>query len=624
MKLLRGLALAALVLAVAQPARAQDRPPGASPITGFFERAFDGQNEDLPWAVGVLTLSNQTDADLTVTIVHNQESGANVVRQEQIGRHATVKVQLVVPQLALYGGETNIEVRNAAGRILWQQKTETSISRRYTGGETSPTVLALTGPRPSGLELWSVYTAREAYLPQRAVAYRGFHAILLRDYRLEQLIPAQINALLEWVAAGGTLVVYPGANASWLTSDGMRLIAPIQLGASSVRTSLPRLEQEFGALELRASFAFQNLKNGTPLTSSETPEAVEFRRGLGRVIVVAFDLDGPPFDRWQGKHGFLEALVKPAAPPGVIRFDVTGSPVTSALTGAHDVLPSFLLLFGIAVTFIVIVSPANFVLLRRIERPQLLLATIPGIAAVFVLLIVATGYLFRGASTISSEVVLLEARDGDGVARRTRALSIFSPASRAFTLTWPGTEIGLPVEHDLALNSTDWRHPYRTREASLSIGQDRAWVLRNCGFAQWQARVFIGRGTQEIGGGVRVNLDGANLSVSNGTPWRIVRGFAVEGRRAGGPQLIPFGEVPAGAERAFVGPSESPKPEELGLSPFELRILRPWLKDVTGRALMGRVALCIVDAPIETVAVDATLSRSSERLCLLQVFGEGP
>ncbi len=160
----------------------------------------------------------------------------------------------------------------------------------------------------------------------------------MRGYRLEMLLPAQTQALLDWIAQGGTLVLCPPTNARWLASDGVRMLADIRLGEPETRTSFPRLG---GMPELATNpYVMQRILNGVPLDGFDPPLAVEFRRGEGRVIVMTVDLESPPFTSWVETQEFHAMLTARRAPP--VRFSVEGPRVASSLPGDFNALPPFL------------------------------------------------------------------------------------------------------------------------------------------------------------------------------------------------------------------------------------------------------------------------------------------
>jgi hypothetical protein len=344
-------------------------------------------------------------------------------------------------------------------------------------------------------------------------------------------------------------------------------------------------------------------------------------RGHGRVIVVPFDLEIPPFDRWTGKGAFLETITRWRRAPGLPRFEAERLDAVAALPGRLNALPPFALLMALVTVFIVLVGPANFLILRKAGRPQLLLLTIPAVSAAFVLVVVITGYILRGASTVGHEVVLLEAVNGDALARQTRVMSLFSPASRTYRLECPDGETLLPLEYDAAIRESGYRLG-QLNDLPLKLDQGHGWAVSDCPFAQWQARPFVGRSVRSMGRGVRVDVEGAKLTIANGSPWRIVRGFVVDGHAAG-LRFIEFGELAAGATREFAVSTEPGSSWRPPLSPLQERVMKGWLAELGGRRLIGRVTLCELDGAAAPLKLDATLAGKSERTCLLQILEAG-
>ena len=254
-----------------------------------------------------------------------------------------------------------------------------------------------------------------ADLPDRWVLYSSFDLVCLTAPQLSELAaqhPGRCSALLAWTRSGGSLFIYDVGD-EWQRLAAVESVLGLtptgedaQKETSAINT-LPWHKPTGDEPPLRlaemnpyATAVYDtsgnlvqrgNTQNGSDdegLSSAKqsrdrsNPGFAWCDLGLGRVVVLQSDqpLDSPrdaiPWifgalgaDRvfWQARHGLEPDKQNPSfwnlLIPGI------GLPPVNA--------------FRILITlFVVVVGPLNFWLLRRIGRPQYLLLTVPGSAAI--------------------------------------------------------------------------------------------------------------------------------------------------------------------------------------------------------------------------------------------------
>jgi hypothetical protein len=243
---------------------------------------------------------------------------------------------------------------------------------------------------------------------------------------------------------------------------------------------------------------------------------------------------------------------------------------------------------------------------------MLLVVTVPAISAAFLGIVVGVGYILRGTSTVTREVVLLHAGAGEDVAGENHLITVFSPGARTYDLSWKGTEVG-----SFAVSPEDYRYGrYRQRDEmpDLLFDQTDGWTIKGIPFTQWQARTFRGRGARPLGGSVTFSVDGDSLRVSNGTSYTLRRGWLI----LPGPDYVPFDEVPAGSERLFKGRA-TPNLPAFSTGDLEGRVLRQLFQNTFTRSPAGSRLLCVLDRLPDEVGINSGRSGASDRTCLLQV-----
>ena len=609
-------------LLVAQDPVERKVPPVTVRIEPLFETGYSNK-----WHTLVLEVTNQTSSDQEYRIRVDLGWSDQAERREKFAPKVRKRIFMYLPAVD-WSNRVRIRIEDGSGREVLSEDKELAL-RSSSGSSGANLLPALMERAPVSLPPGAIVRLLpEELFPDRWIGLAGIEWIYIRDYKLDALLPAQRAALVAWVRRGGYVVLCPGSNRDWLRSDGVQELAPVMLGESREVVELPALEGKFQSFRERTKFALHEIRNGEPV-ESVAGTAFRFRNGLGRVVVVPFDLERAPFVSWPGSGDFKARLVNlaenpPSDQPSLGRqSDLIFNASTSAVT-QH---PPFLLLFGLTLLYLVAVGPVNFLVLRRLRMTVRLVFTIPAISAVFLGIVILSGYVLRGTSTITFDVCVLEAGNGNGYALEYHHLAVVAASQRSFDIGFGEHETGRPVEVDLERDSRYYRSNRWQSNSSDHVAYDQTdrWTLRNVEVQQWQARAFVGDATRSIGGGVTFRL-GAELEIVNRSPYTIRKGWAFH--RDEMMVTFPFGDVPPGETRRFPVPAKMKTPalyysdEWRAGDTIEKRLIGGWSVQVARMPRYRPFILCALDRLPDETTVDTRRSSASERLCLLQVGGE--
>lgn len=277
------------------------------------------------------------------------------------------------------------------------------------------------------------------------------------------------KALVEWVLRGGKLVISVGKNqalvAGLLTRHKLDGLLPAQL----VGTSTPKSIRVNG-LKVNSDLVDPQSKDLIDLTKLElkpgrgarvrvsqrlgaenVPLVVQAPYGLGRVTLVAFDLDRPPFTRWKEQGVFWENLLRESGP--LVADNPTPNPNAGFSTfGAED--PELLrkmqngveafdgvpvISFGWVALFIliyiIVVGPLDYYFLKKVvKRLELTWVTFP-----LVVLLVSAGayfaaYALKGDDQKINKIDLIDIDLQTETVQGRTWFSIFSPRIQNFTI----------------------------------------------------------------------------------------------------------------------------------------------------------------------------------------------
>jgi hypothetical protein len=329
-----------------------------------------------------------------------------------------------------------------------------------------------------------------ADMPDRWFGYEAVDVVILTtssDSFVNQLLEiskARRDALLDWVRRGGRLILSVGRNqqavARWL--DKVQMFGGT-IKSKVTRSSLPNVKFWVGAeaqqkqplrqVEIACvqpgPDAFGLVWEDSVGGDLETrPVLVQASCGLGRVLLVAFDLDAPPFSSWDGQTAFWKKLQTEIAPRssdvkqpvvfGEAQSEL-GADLKRTLENFRDVpVISFGWVALFILFYIVLIGPLDYLLLKKVfKRLELTWITFPVLVLIVSVAAYATAYYVKGDDLRINKVDLVEIDlHGPGQVYGTSWFTLFSPRIQNYTIglepvapewggRWGGDDTEAPV-----------------------------------------------------------------------------------------------------------------------------------------------------------------------------------
>lgn len=290
-------------------------------------------------------------------------------------------------------------------------------------------------------------------LPEVAAAWNTLDVLVFDDVDTGQLTADQQQALRGWVNTGGQLVITGGAG--WQkTAVSFTDLLPVTISGSQSTPDLPALSTHAG-LPFRDPgpylVATSSLQNGELLIHQDgLPLLAHHSLGRGSVYFLALDPKAAPLVDWDGSEQ-LWAEVAARAP--ILPSWATGAKSSYAAGSAVSSLPSLALpstaslIFFLAV-YIVAVGPANYLVLKRLNRRELAWITIPAIILVFSSATYLTGFQLKGNTTIINQMSVAFGQAGADQLRVQTLFGIYSPRRATYDLILPATVAARPFNRD--------------------------------------------------------------------------------------------------------------------------------------------------------------------------------
>jgi len=153
-------------------------------------------------------------------------------------------------------------------------------------------------------------------LPERWQGYDAVAAVVLHGLSLESLDARQHEALLRWIARGGTLAVSGGPDYALLRTPRLAALLPATPAGMLPAPDPQAVGRALGA-PLQAPRGFhlnrvERVRGEVLHDAGGVPLVLEARRGRGRVLYLTFDVARYPFDRWSPMKEAWQRILDPA------------------------------------------------------------------------------------------------------------------------------------------------------------------------------------------------------------------------------------------------------------------------------------------------------------------------
>lgn len=454
------------------PARRHTPPPRPSPVTMHVAAGFDGQHRDSAWTPIRVTLHNRSAKDISGTV---EVPGSNTMNGGGPPQpfHALYQTAVTLPagstkRVSLYvpGYSTSSAVDTyfrSGGRTLAH---DTEYIASFNSGDL--TVGALTTDPANSAWLGGLFPQNintdlvrlsPATLDPVPDVLATFDVIVLADTGTSRLDHDQMVALERYVRNGGSLLLVGGPD--W--QETLRPLSSILPGRMAGSRELPDLH----ALRAIAPFTVSPHASqattvsvlagtrGTVAASEEgVPLVVRSTLGQGHVEYLAFDPALAPVAHWQDGAGLLGRLLITAAPQAASRFGIPQNypqplfgPYGPTDIGAElanvpaAALPSLVLFIILTALYILLLGPANFVVLRRLRRRELAWVTIPTLSLLCVGSTFGVAYHLKGSTVLLNTISMVTLDGSDGSQPAMMYVGLFAPVRGDYQLTYQGSAL---------------------------------------------------------------------------------------------------------------------------------------------------------------------------------------
>ena len=281
-------------------------------------------------------------------------------------------------------------------------------------------------------------------LPERWFGYDLADAVAVAGLPENGITTAQREALRQYVAAGGILVLSPGDTADWLLDDTFDPLNPAEVIGRRMLEDLAPLTDVFGpwpgAPARIPMWEVRPLRGDVLLQAGQSPLAAAAPYGAGEVLFVALDLTHKDIQSWHGLGLFYRRLLSRRDPlnrVGQTQLRTAAPDLLMGLVGAR-VAGTWLIGLLLATNLALVIGALAW--MRRRGRVELGFLIACAVAPVFALGACELGRALGGVSeTTVGVIAVARSTAGSTAARVTSLAGVVSPG---------GVECDMRVPYD--------------------------------------------------------------------------------------------------------------------------------------------------------------------------------
>lgn len=358
----------------------------------------------------------------------------------------------------------------------------------------------------------------EKNFPESDLALRGFNGIIINDFDTAKLNSKQYDALKKSVKAGTGLLIGTGGFAAKTFGIFTDDFIPGKVGkVNKVNTTglsdIAKVQQSFSVTMDVADLTIEGAK---PVSEKDGIKLIqELQVGKGEILVGAFDLGKKEIGSWGDRASFSSEILKKLFAYKLATGNMGNQQVGLSTPYYLDNFlrnvpelprPNFLMIMAILGIYIVLVAPVTYMILKKIDKRELMWFVAPAMGIVFAGVLFIAGAGTRLNEPIVNYVDIMETGANGNFTLNTFA-SVFSPDRRDLIVTSELKSKLIPMinaNYDPNMNIDDKN---RKVFAKIMLGEKSGIEYKENGVGS--SRIVNINGDQEIKGGMKCEINRA-------------------------------------------------------------------------------------------------------------------
>ncbi|MCR8656349.1 DUF7408 domain-containing protein [Paenibacillus endoradicis] len=391
---------------------------------------YDGQYQvGTPTPVFV-TLKNSFDRDIKGDLVFNisTDHGNTVSHVVPVEIVSGSEIQLTMNVDGNFGAKLNsfqfFEGNMEKGKLLdvtgdinlvgKSVGSSTMIGIISSDPDTLNFLLLLKG---QGYDL-STVILKEDFVAETSDSLEMFKVLVLNDVITSTWSEQKVDALKDWVAKGGTLLVGGGANYGQ-TMKAIEDIVPVSgqntttLADTSAIDQFALSENPLGPIQITQG----TLTRGESfVTSNNNPIVARNTVGKGTVFYTAFDLGLKPFSVWEGRTTFIQTLLSESLIPTAVSGNYYYDDPSRILQEAVNFFPRLeappvMILMLVFAIYVFLIAPILYLILKRVDKREWAWWIIPASAVLTTFIVIYLGAMNKTENYVHSVDIIEQSGD---------------------------------------------------------------------------------------------------------------------------------------------------------------------------------------------------------------------
>ena len=274
--------------------------------------------------------------------------------------------------------------------------------------------------------------------PDNAQLLKSLNYLVIDNFDTSTLSEKQFNALKQWVADGGILILSLGSHYQNVLS-GFKddFVSGTIKDLNKKNLKWNDAEQEY-AIDGVDCIDFE-LNDGVEMTM-HTDSRTTFRRsyGLGKVVVLSYSLSMEPFANWQDRKNIVTMLLEETNDNASIsvardRANNLNNYLLGLVSIAENAKKPSALLYGLLLAvYVVFVGPVLYLILKKKNNREKIWMAIPIASLVFTGIIYCTSFLYRVNKPLFNSLTLIQASEGG--AKETVYSELVCPSAKRYDI----------------------------------------------------------------------------------------------------------------------------------------------------------------------------------------------
>ena len=359
----------------------------------------------------------------------------------------------------------------------------------------------LNGPQTN---LWNKSNLMVLYpdssnLPREWIGYEGVDIMIINNFSItDSLDELQRKSLEEWVQSGGKLLVSSCGNPVEFSNTFLEEALPVVFQSNILLPSIASLTNYAGVplnieppgISIIKSSVKPGCKNNVTIEEENIPVITNSYSGNGKITFLAFDISKEPFKNWDQKMKFWGKALSGLYLNNFQPVHLSADDINNVLYNIPSMKPPSFNFIGFYLFFyILLAGPLNYFILKKFDKREFALITIPVMVILFSVGTYIIGYASKGGSVIIRQISVVNMNSSSNMSSIDTFIGLFSPNKSTY-------RIGFSDSNAWAYNIVkDERMEMITRE-------DEKNSIENIVLNMWSMVGFKGSSINKFPGGL--------------------------------------------------------------------------------------------------------------------------